>query len=264
MTRRQRTVFGEVANTYDDVRASYPDEAIARVITATALERGGNVLDVGCGTGILSEPFVERGHNVLGIDPSSEMARVARRKFAGNSRFRLHLVDFQAWSPGREQFDLVVAGQSWHWMEPHTRFDGAAAALGDTGHLALFWNAPVVTSTPLRSAIDAVYRRHVPDVQMGPPGSKSGLDGSDPASEIAASGRFSLLDSVEVPWERTYDADSYLKLLSTQSDHRLLDDDVLSQLFEGVAAAIDDAGRGSITVPYVCRAYIAALTSRAR
>jgi len=253
-------VFGEVASTYDEIRASYPDATIDRVVELTSLSGPCEILDVGCGTGILSEAFIGRSHKVLGIEPSSEMAAMARRKFAGNPNFRLHLVDFQAWSPGRERFDLVVAGQSWHWMDPATRFADAAAALRDTGHLGLFWNTPQPLEATLQDALDEAYAEHAPGMLGGPPGSKAGLGGNAPDEEIEQADRFELVEVVEHQWTRRYDSQAYAKLLSTQSDHRLLNDAYRDALLGAIADVIDDIGDGTITVPYVCRAYVARLS----
>ena len=41
--------------------------------------RGGLVVDLGCGTGILARHLVDGGYDVLGIDPSAAMLRIAAR-----------------------------------------------------------------------------------------------------------------------------------------------------------------------------------------
>ncbi len=38
------------------------------------------ILDLGCGTGLLCDAYAAEGHNVTGVDPSSAMLEVARRK----------------------------------------------------------------------------------------------------------------------------------------------------------------------------------------
>lgn len=257
MERKQRTVFGEVASTYDTVRATYPDEVIDRICRECDLGDRSLVLDIGCGTGILAGRFIERGHRVLGIEPSAGMAKIARRKFAGNRDFRLHLVDFERWSPGPERFDLAVAGQSWHWMDPETRFAHAARALEADAHLALLWNAPAKRAGALESAIDDAYRQHAPHLSSGPPGSKAGLGGADPGDEITSDAHFSMLAFIEVPWTTTYDSATYRQLLSTQSNHRLLDPKQNDLLQGQISHAIDTIGGGQIAVDYVCRAYVA-------
>lgn len=254
--RAQRTVFGEVAETYDEVRARYPSPVIDELVARVDLAPRSAVLDIGCGTGLLSEPFVARGHRVLGIEPSRDMARVARRKFAGNLDFRLHLVDFEAWSPGAERFDLAVCGQAWHWMDPATRFVQAAGALRDEGHLALVWNAPDHGEGPLREAMDAAYLAYAPDLHAGPPGTKAGLGGADPGDEITDDPHVELVDTLAHRWHRTYSRDEYLRLLTTQSNHRLLEPGAGASLQAAIADAIDAHG-GSVRVDYTCRAYVA-------
>ncbi len=41
--------------------------------------RRGLIVDLGCGTGILARYLLDRGYQVLGVDPSSAMLRIARR-----------------------------------------------------------------------------------------------------------------------------------------------------------------------------------------
>jgi hypothetical protein len=51
------------------------------------------------------------------------------------------------------------------------------------------------------------------------------------------------------PWSATFTADSYIDLLLTQSDHRLLADDSRAELLAGVRQIIADHG-GEIVVPH--------------
>ncbi len=64
-----------------------------------------SVLDLGCGTGNSSAPFVARGLSLTGIDLSSEMLAVARRKLP-DATF-VH-GDFTSFDLGRT-FDMVVS-----------------------------------------------------------------------------------------------------------------------------------------------------------
>ena len=63
--------FGDLA------RRAAPE--IARPLRARGI-RGGLVVDVGCGSGIAAQHFVARGYEVLGIDVSAAMIRLARAK----------------------------------------------------------------------------------------------------------------------------------------------------------------------------------------
>ena len=48
-----------------------------------SIERGGLILDLGCGSGLLSGELLKAGYRVLGIDVSPAMIRIARRKARG-------------------------------------------------------------------------------------------------------------------------------------------------------------------------------------
>lgn len=65
-----------------------------------------SILDLGCGTGILSLAYAGAGHRVTGVDPSSEMLRRAREKDPN------HTVDWIMSSAQRfrseKRFDLIV------------------------------------------------------------------------------------------------------------------------------------------------------------
>lgn len=54
---------------------------------------GGRVLDVGCGPGVMAEEIRNRGCSFWGVDPSSKMIEICRRRFAGRDRVHFHAGD---------------------------------------------------------------------------------------------------------------------------------------------------------------------------
>src|SRR5664280_386853 len=68
--------FGVDAERYDRARPRYPDALVQRIVEASP---GGEVLDVGCGTGIAARQFQALGCTVLGVDPDPRMAEFARQ-----------------------------------------------------------------------------------------------------------------------------------------------------------------------------------------
>lgn len=110
--------FGKTAEDYARFRAGFPDEFLAR-LSALGLARAGMAaLDLGCGTGTLALGLAARGCDVTALDPSAEMlAQAAVRAKAGGLAIRT--VEAKAESTGLSDaaFDLVVAGQCWHWFD---------------------------------------------------------------------------------------------------------------------------------------------------
>ncbi len=72
-----------------------------------------SVLDVGSGTGEISIPLSEKGHYVVGVDPSFEMTQVANDKNSNVLFVHSYIEDFISDSG----FDLIVAANSIHWVD---------------------------------------------------------------------------------------------------------------------------------------------------
>lgn len=92
-----------IVDLYDGDNPDGPDHDYYRSV-ATRL-RARSVLDVGCGTGILTVTLCTRGRRVVGVDPSRSMLAYARRR-PGSERVEWVEGDAQA-TPGGP-FDLVV------------------------------------------------------------------------------------------------------------------------------------------------------------
>ncbi|MDT5269444.1 MAG: hypothetical protein QOH49_1630 [Acidobacteriota bacterium] len=97
----------------------------ANVAQALALPPDRRILDVGCGSGWLSEYFARLGYDVTGIDISPDLVEVARERVERipygaddetplRCRFLVHDVEG---APLGEQFDAVVCYDSLHHFE---------------------------------------------------------------------------------------------------------------------------------------------------
>src|SRR6266536_1115037 len=83
--------FGADAERYDRARPSYPQAMVDRIIAESP---GPDVLEVGCGTGIVARQFQAAGGRELGVDVNARMADLARR-----SGLEVDLAKFECWDP---------------------------------------------------------------------------------------------------------------------------------------------------------------------
>src|SRR5262245_43562194 len=81
----QRTLFDGVAALYDSARQRYPDELVDLVASTAGLGPNRPVLEVGCGTGQLTESLVGLGFELTAIDIGPSMIASARRRLAGSA-----------------------------------------------------------------------------------------------------------------------------------------------------------------------------------
>ena len=238
--------FGGDAARYDRTRPAYPDALIARIVAASP---GQDILDVGCGTGIVARQFEAAGRTVLGVEPDARMA-----EFARSTGVQVEVATFEAWHSADRTFDAVVAGTAWHWVDPVAGAAKAAQVLRPGGLLAPFHH---VFQTPpeLAGVAAEAYRRAVTDSPFNLSGQhRSAIELYQPlfdkiADGIRRAGRFTQPEQWQFDWERTYSRDEWLDQIPTQGAFTRLAPEQLAEVQNAVGAAIDSIG-GSFTMAY--------------
>lgn len=131
MSKRVETVvpafspqdFGKAAKDYAAYRKGFPRSFFDRHLQEGIGKPGQRILDLGTGTGTLARGFAKRGAQVTGLDISPQLIGQAR-KIGEREGVRVAYILGRAESVPLKsaRFDVVTAGQCWHW------FDGVAAA----------------------------------------------------------------------------------------------------------------------------------------
>lgn len=239
MVHDAESVFGPVAELYDRVRTAYPAPLVADVVELAALDSDGEILEIGCGTGKATRLFAEYGRRMTCVDASKRMLDVARRTCARFQHVRFVEAKFEDWSPGGTRFDLVLAAQAWHWIEPAVGYGRVAEILKPGGLFAIIWNSRSEGIVPsLRDELDAIYERYA-DLRSPGPGSVTSLRFP---SLISASGRFGNPWIRRYAWESQFDTETWIQFLTTTSDHRTLAPARREALLTSVREAIDRHG----------------------
>lgn len=91
------------------------------------------------------------------IEPSAEMAALARVKLARWPGVTIVQSAFEPWEPS-ERFDAMVSVQAWHWVEPAVRYARARQALAAGAMLAAVWSFPDWERCSERDALSRAYR----------------------------------------------------------------------------------------------------------
>jgi trans-aconitate 2-methyltransferase len=151
------------ARTYDATSApqqSWATEVIARL---PPLPPHARVLDVGCGTGLVTEQLLEIAPDVrvIGVDASREMVALARARLGGRAEI---LCQDALELDVDEPVDAIVSTAALHWVPSHEllwrRLAGALrpggvieAQCGGAGNIAR-----------VREAIDAAAQQEAPEL----------------------------------------------------------------------------------------------------
>jgi SAM-dependent methyltransferase len=94
----------------------------------------GQVLDVGCGEGILAAQIQERGHRAVGIDLDAASIALAKHQFPD---VQFVCADFLSYPFSADPFDAVVSIATLHHMDPVTALARMRALLRPGGSLVV-------------------------------------------------------------------------------------------------------------------------------
>lgn len=163
-------------------RPDYPPELFDEIVRLAAPRPGDRVADLGAGTGISSAPWLERGFEVVAVEPDAAMRAAAMARLGGHRGFRA--VDGRAEATGLPDasVSLVFAAQAFHWFEPVATRAELRRILRDPPWVALVWNARRSTGSPFIAGYEALLDRFGTDYHQ------VGHRGVDPARLAALFG----------------------------------------------------------------------------
>ena len=243
---RRAQTFDEIAELFDQGRREPPEWLYDTIFAESEIDaRTAYLLEIGCGTGKSTLPMARRGAKILALEMGANLARIARQHLAGFPEVEVLCTRFEDWAPSR-QFDLVAAITAWHWLDPVVRCRHAAAALKPGGTLA--FSAVSHTCPPgydsffdeIQECYAAVGMKATPWPPLLPDAVPDSRD------EIEQSGYFCDVRVIRRLWSEEFNADEHVALMSTASDHRLIDPEKREWLFDQMRRRIQARPGGRI------------------
>jgi SAM-dependent methyltransferase len=152
--------FSDRVENYVKYRPGYPPAVIDCLREECGLTPESVVADVGSGTGLLAELFLEHGNPVYAIEPNAEMRHAAERLLGSNPAFTS--VDGRAESTTLpdSSVDFVTAGQAFHWFEPESARVEFGRILRPGGWVVLVWNTRLTDDGGFMAGYEALLDRY--------------------------------------------------------------------------------------------------------
>jgi len=241
--RRHAGSFGRVAADYDAARPSYPAEAVGWL----AGDPPKDVLDLGAGTGKLTELLVGAGHHVSAVDPSEGML--------GRLSVRLPMVTTTIGSAESVPLpdaccDVITVAQAWHWVDQERGPVECGRLLRPGGRLGLVWNER-------DESVDWVRKVWEPLEKHGQTGTGVLPDGWE--TGIAEHGPFGPVQHTVFSYRQLVDKAHIMRLLTSRSAIAVMDDSTRAQTLAEVAQILDThpdtRDREHWVLPYETRCY---------
>jgi ubiquinone/menaquinone biosynthesis C-methylase UbiE len=133
--------FDGRAEIYSKYRPRYPLEVLHRLEKEIGFDREKVLADIGSGTGILSELFLENGNTVYCVEPNKEM-RMTAESYLNRFAPRFISVDGTAEKTNLSDnsIDLIVVGQALHWFNIEETRQEFRRILRRKGYVVIVYN----------------------------------------------------------------------------------------------------------------------------
>ena len=259
LTFDQNVVF------YDRHRPTYGARIYQDVLAYSGFGHGKQAIEVGCGTGQATRPFLDAGGNVTAVELGENLTAFTRHKFAGYHNFEVVNADFTQFSAAQDSIDLVYSATAFHWVS-HEKNNMlghrlAHGLLKPGGALAIWWNNPRGTKdAALHNEIQACYMKYAPanaeqKQQKMENSEKWYKDRHGYEEKILTQLGFGAIESKLYQGYRTFTGEAYVELLHTYSDHMSLPDALRLPLFDAIGECVTK--RGGITLQDTVDLYMA-------
>ncbi len=136
---KNKNYFEEVANQWDKMREQFFSESLReKAIGKVSFEKGLLAVDVGAGSGFITEGLLRHGFKVIAVDLSRAMIKEMAKKFEGYKDLELRIGDAQKLPLEDGIADCVFANMCLHHVEkPYEAIIEMARILKSGGKLII-------------------------------------------------------------------------------------------------------------------------------
>ncbi len=249
-----REGFGQQPELYDKARPRYPEALFDTLIEQTGLEQDAKLLEIGPGPGIATRPLAERGFSITAVERSPAMAATARRRLAPYPKVKVITGAFEEAKLPDNNFDLVFAATSLHWVNEAERFSKPHRLLKQAGHLAII-NTNYLTDghgDRFYEASKPIYEHYAPKTNMNQVNLTPGLQEDLPARQELVPSRvdpelFKQTFFKVFPFYKSFRTREYLDWFSTLSTNLALPAGTRRRFFGEMAELIEEDFGGQIS-----------------
>jgi len=159
------TRFSNRSDNYARFRPGYPAGVIETLKARCGLSEASVIADVGSGTGILTELFLQNSNSVFAIEPNDAMRLTAERLLKNYEKLRSINATAEATTLGTESIDFVTAAQAFHWFDRPRAKTEFARILKPRGWVVLIWNERLLDSTAFLRAYEDLLLHYGTDYE---------------------------------------------------------------------------------------------------
>lgn len=242
--------FDGLALNYDLERPRYPKAAFEYINKECDLHSAQLVMDVGAGTGIVLEgltKYLQKSCQIVAVDKSEDMMRVGKDKF---SHVDWILGEVESILGNYTDIDLIIAGQSYQWLNRKKFLSAAQNSLSSNGSIVIIQNNRNYTAGSFLQEYESL-------LETWSPGYSRTYRNIDIENELNP--YFEEINKVFFEWEDTKTPSQFIAMSksSTQSQRALKENKL--EYSEGLQMLVDKwkDENNLLTIPYITEVFIA-------
>lgn len=253
MELKEGLIFNQMSEYYDQFRPGYPNEIVETIVKKAKLTDGSRVLEIGSGSGKATAQFVDRGFEIVCVEPGEDLAARCREQFK-DKNVSVVVSRFEDCQLPSDSFDAIISAQAFHWVEKPKGLELCAALLKPGGLLMPFWNIEIIYDTELDHELLEIMTEYDAFTAT--------LSAADYekrvvrlSNELTQNDWFRHPEIVQVKWEKTYTAEEYFGFVMTGNEF-IKNTNEKKQACYAALKALAEKHNG-IHRKYICELYIA-------
>jgi len=247
----QEWTFDTNSADYDKFRPRYPAELYKTLFDYKPITEASKLVEVGIGAGNATPPILETGCELTAVELGENFTKLCREKFAAYPKFSVINDRFENVEFAPDTYDLVYSASAFHWIPEDIGYSKVYSMLKSGGVFARWANHPYRDkfNPPLSEAIDKAYADYYYTFYKKEPQKLVEYTEAEAIerAEVALKYGFCDIKHAMFTRTRTFNADEYVRLIGTYSDHIAMDEPIRKQFYAAIHDAINKHG-GSITL----------------
>jgi len=236
-------LFDEAVSNYEKRRPNYGTELFEDIINYAEINKDKSLIEVGCGTGQATEPFLKTNCKVTAVELGENLSSFTREKLKSYKNLNVVQSAFEEYDCDDNKFDVLYSATAFHWIPDKIGYKKAYRVIKKGGTLALFWNRPSINDkdNPLHQKIQSFYN------ELLPHWSYKVTDNDDKSRYSSIINKIDQYGFMNIELKlynniRKFTGVEYIELLNTYSDHLALEKTIKEKLFTAIRTVIEDCG----------------------
>ncbi len=213
MTIANEHAFSGLQKMYDHARPRYPEPALNHIVSLLTKASGaeqGCLLDVGCGTGILTRQLQQMSpqSKCSACDINEDMLSEAKAKdTSGTVSWHQSPAEKLPFKDGA--FHIITVGQAAQWFDRPSFYSEARRVLTPNGYLVIIENNRLLEDSAFMDAYETLIETHNSSYSRN-------YRQFDYAQEMKQAG-FAETNLQRFPWSRSMSRDSFIEMAKSSS-----------------------------------------------